>query len=97
MAQVKSIGLGSAFKLFAVLYGFLGLLIGGFISLLAMLGFMGGAASGMEGAWAFLFGTAAIIIAPIVYGVIGAIAGTIGCLIYNIAAKISGGLEIELG
>jgi len=97
MAQIKSIGLFSAFKLFGVLYGFAGLLIGAVISLFSVLGFMGSAASGMEGAWAFLFGTAAIVIGPIFYGLVGAIFGTIGCLIYNIAAKISGGLEINLG
>ncbi|MGH9789621.1 MAG: hypothetical protein ACRD5W_00300 [Candidatus Acidiferrales bacterium] len=96
MAQIKSIELGSAFKLFAVLYGMFGLLIGAFISLLSVLGFMGGAASGTEGAAAFLFGTSAIVIMPILYGCIGAIGGVIGCLIYNIAAKIAGGLEVDL-
>lgn len=96
MAHIKSIGVWSAFKLFAVLYGFAGLLIGGIISLFSMLGFMGGLASGMDGSFAFLFGTAAIVIAPIFYGLVGAIAGAIGCLIYNLAAAISGGLEVRL-
>jgi hypothetical protein len=96
MSQIRSIGVGSAFKLFAVLYGMLGLLIGAVISLISVLGFMGGSAAGMEGAGALLFGTAAIVVAPILYGIIGACAGVVMSLIYNLAAKFTGGLEIDL-
>ncbi|MGH9794784.1 MAG: DUF3566 domain-containing protein [Candidatus Acidiferrales bacterium] len=96
MAQLKRIELGSAFKVCAVLYGMMGLVLGAFFSLFSFLGFMGGAASRAEGSVAFLFGTAAIVILPIFYGILGAIGGVIGAAIYNFAAKLTGGLEITL-
>ena len=40
-------------------------------------------------------GLAAIIIIPLLYGIFGFIAGAIAALIYNLAAKWIGGLEIE--
>lgn len=96
MAYIRSVGPFSVMKLFAVLYGMLGFLIGALFSLVSILGFMGSAASGAEGSWAFLFGTAAIIIAPILYGIIGAVGGLIMALLYNVAAKFTGGLEVNL-
>ena len=96
MAKIRSIGPFSVMKLFAVLYAMLGFLIGAVISLISVLGFMGGTAAGEEGSWAFLFGTAAIVIAPIFYGCIGAVGGLIMSLLYNVAAGIAGGLEINL-
>lgn len=36
------------------------------------------------------------ILAPVLYGVIGYIAMAIFCLIYNVVAKISGGIEVDL-
>jgi len=39
---------------------------------------------------------AAIVIAPIFYGCIGAVGGLIMSLLYNVAAGIAGGLEINL-
>ncbi|MGH9861332.1 MAG: hypothetical protein ACRD5F_15030 [Candidatus Acidiferrales bacterium] len=96
MAKLKSIDLGSAFKVCAVLYALLGLVFGAFISLFSVLGFMGGAAAGAEGAGAMLFGTAAIVVLPIFYGIIGAIGGVLMAAIYNFVAGLTGGLEITL-
>lgn len=96
MAHIRSVGPWSVMKLFALLYAMIGFLIGAVISLISVLGFMGTSAAGTEGAWAFLFGTAAIVIAPIFYGCIGAVGGLIMSLFYNLAAGITGGLEINL-
>jgi hypothetical protein len=99
MARIRSIGLWSAFKLFGVLYGLAGLVLGGIISLLSMLGFLGGVAAGMKDLPAFLpvlIGAASIVIFPLVYGMVGAIGGVLASLIYNLAASLSGGLEVRL-
>ncbi len=41
-------------------------------------------------------GLALMIGAPLVYGIMGFIAGAIGSFIYNLAAKQVGGMELEL-
>ncbi|MEX1028081.1 MAG: hypothetical protein WD049_08780 [Candidatus Paceibacterota bacterium] len=63
------------------------LLLGGFME---SAGGEGGAIGGM------LFGIGAVVILPIFYGVGGFIGGLITAFIYNIAAKISGGISIKL-
>jgi len=99
MAVVKRVGPGSAFKVGLVLYGFLGLIIGACISLFSLVGVAflhsnnapGSAVGGM------IFGTMAIVIAPIVYGVFGGVMAALSALLYNFAARLMGGLEVDLG
>ena len=94
MAVVKSIGPISSMKIQGLLGAIMGLIVGAFLSLAAMLGL---ATGGSEmGAMGMLFGIGAIIIVPIFYGVLGAIGGLILALVYNVCAKIVGGLEIEI-
>ena len=52
----------------------------------------GGHAAGFAG----MMGVAALIFLPIMYGVIGFIAGAIGAALYNLIAGIVGGIEIEV-
>ncbi|MCE2944914.1 MAG: hypothetical protein ACK5VV_04875 [Lysobacteraceae bacterium] len=86
---IRGVGLWSIAKLFGVMYGLIGALIGAFMSLLSLLG---AAASGMSEA---MFGAAAIVVAPIVYGLIGALVGIISGLFFNLAAAITGGVEVD--
>jgi hypothetical protein len=78
-------------KLQAILMGLMGLLIGAFTSLFALL-----AGAGTEGGmFAMLLGAGAIIVFPILNAVIGFIGGAIGALLFNLAASLSGGLEVD--
>jgi len=38
-----------------------------------------------------------ILISPVIYGIIGFIGGAVGAWLYNIFAKLVGGVEVELG
>jgi len=60
------------------------------ISFGAMFARAGGGSAAMFG------GVAALIIFPIMYGVIGFIAGAIGGALYNLVAGVVGGIEIEV-
>jgi len=90
----------SAAKVGGVLYAGLGLVIGACVSLVVMV--IGGAAAlSDEGNHAapfvgMLFGAGSIVILPIFYGVLGAVMMLITALLYNLAAKIAGGLVIEI-
>ena len=58
----------------------------------AMFSGLGHQAAGIAG----VAGIAMLIFLPIMYGVIGFIAGAIGAALYNLIAGIVGGIEIEV-
>jgi hypothetical protein len=82
----------SAAKVGGTLYALLGLLAGVILSLAALAG-LGAGGSGSP--FAAIFGVGAIIILPILYGCLGFIFMFISALLYNLAAKWAGGLEIQ--
>jgi len=94
MAALKRIGLASAFKIGLVSYAFLGLIAGVFCSLIALTGASFAPHAHMP--FARAVGLAAVIVCPIVYGIIGGIAAVIGALIYNLASGWVGGVEVEI-
>ena len=91
---LRRIGILSLGKFFCVLYGLMGLLFGALVSLGSMLGAamnVPGPAGPMLG-----IGVAAVIVLPLLYGVLGFIAGIIGAALFNLVASTIGGVEIEL-
>lgn len=98
MQSVTRIGVLSLAKMLAVTYAFLGLFFGAVISLFAMMGAAAGSVAGGDsgGVVALLFGAGAVIILPIVYGCLGFVGGLIMAPLYNLVARVVGGIEIEL-
>jgi hypothetical protein len=97
MQSIRRVDPVSAMKVSAVIYAFIGLFIGVIISLISMAGFMAAASQDMPGAFRFFFGFAAVLVAPVFYGIIGAIGGLVVSAIYNLVAQFTGGIQIELG
>lgn len=98
--RIRRIDPISAAKVGGVLYAGLGLLIGACVSVVMMtigsaaaLSDEGSPAGALLGA---LFGAGSIVIMPIIYGIIGAVTMLISALLYNVSAKIAGGLQIEV-
>lgn len=84
----------SAAKVGGMLYALLGLLIGVIFTLISFTGMgMGGAGMGSYG---MLFGAGAVIILPIVYGILGFCLAGISAAFYNIAAKLAGGIVLTV-
>lgn len=85
----------SVAKLAAVLYALLGLLIGAVISMIAV---GGGMVAGRDSgaAVAMIFGAGAIVLLPLCYAVLGFVGALIGAALYNFAAGIIGGVEIDV-
>ena len=96
---IKRIKPMSFAKMNAVVYGLIGLLVGGMFSLIAMAGGLAAGADsengGLAATFGMIFGIGAIIIAPICYAILGFIGGLIGAVVYNFAAGMMGGIEIE--
>jgi len=89
MKKITRIAPKSLAKMFGALYAIMGFIAGIFFSLAALVM----AASGEMGG---LFGLAAIILLPLLYGVLGLIFGYITALLYNLIAKRMGGIEFEI-
>ena len=91
---VNRVGVLSVGKIASVLYGILGLFIGGFVSLITM----GGTSLAGPGFGPFgvLFGVGAIILFPLMYGAVGLIGGVLAAALYNLLAGIMGGIELEV-
>ena len=94
MAVLKRIGPASAFKIGLASYAFLGLIAGVFCSLIVLTGASFAPHAHMP--FAPAFGLFAVILCPIVYGIVGGIAAVIGALIYNLASGWVGGVEVEI-
>jgi hypothetical protein len=92
---IQRIGPLSTAKVAGVLYAGLGLLIGAIFSLVAV---MGGFATdevggGMMGAF---MGVGAIIFLPLFYGAMGFCMTALMAWLFNIAAGIAGGVEVDV-
>ena len=92
MVEIKKFDVMSVAKIYAVILAVIGFiegllfaLIGGLLSTVGT----GGAAVGLG------FGIAGIIILPIVFAIMGFIAGAIGAFVYNIVAGAVGGIKFE--
>jgi hypothetical protein len=91
---IKRVGVLSMGKVMGCVYAAIGLIAFGlvflFMSLAAAVG------PGRNQAVAQMGGVWAIIFAPVLYGVLGFLGGVLMAAIYNIAASLIGGIEIEL-
>jgi hypothetical protein len=101
--RVRPLSVG---KIAAFLYGIIGLFIGAVIAVFALFGGLmtgaAGAANDAQGpgaAFGALFGVAgvaAIVIAPIFYGIMGFLGAVIMAAIYNLVSRIVGGIEVDV-
>jgi len=97
---IKSIRVLSLAKVMAVIYAGIGLIAGLIFSFFALLGTAFGTAfqdaNGPEAIFGVLFGVGAVIVLPILYGLMGFLGGLLTSAIYNVAARLMGGLELEV-
>jgi len=97
---ITRMGVLSLGKLMGLMYAAIGVLFGLLSALFAVVGggamlATGGGDGAMGGGMMMGMGVAAVIVLPILYGILGFILGLLSALFFNIAAKYAGGLEIE--
>jgi len=93
MAKIKKIKPLPLAQITGAIYGFLGLLVGGFMTV--------GAVAGLdvtqgEGDPNNIFYKAAVFIFPLLYAAMGFIGGLISAFLFNIAVNWIGPLEVEI-
>ncbi len=84
MKSLSSIGVMSVFKMSLVLGAVAGLLVGFVLMIASVLDKK------------FLEGVVTLVLAPILYGVVGALVNALMAYIYNLVASRLGGIEISL-
>lgn len=94
---IKRVEPVSLAKIFGIVNAIGGLLAGAFFAAMASLGTgmhraMPGPGGGLFGG---TFGAGAIVVLPILYGILGFIGGLIGGALYNWIAGFAGGIVIE--
>jgi hypothetical protein len=96
---IKRVNALSAAKVMGLLGLGIGLVLGAFMSLAALV--LGGAAFASDepgGALVgMIFGVGAIVMLPLFYGGVMFVGGLIQALLYNVAARFTGGVEVEVG
>lgn len=94
MHIVRSVGVLSCAKVFAVVHFAIGLIFVPFFLIMAMVGVFAGAKAGNAFSAAVAITTAVFM--PFLYGFIGFIMGALGAWIYNLASGWLGGIQLEL-
>lgn len=92
---IKRVGPVSVARLSGLLYAVIGLLIGGIFSLVAMAGGFASDSPELAG-FGPVIGVAAIIVFPVLYGGLGFVTTLIAAWLYNLAAGIVGGVELDV-
>jgi len=94
---ITRVGPLSAAKVAGLLYVVIGLIAGALVSLFSMAGAAIGAGSGNgDGAmFGALFGVGAIILLPIFYGFFGFVGTLLMAALFNVAAGMVGGIEVD--
>lgn len=93
MFRLRSIGVLSSAKIFAVVQAAIGILVGFLFLIFAIVG------AALAPAQQKLGMAGMIVIAilmPVIYGLIGFVAGAIWAFVYNLVAQAIGGLELQL-
>ena len=99
MVEIRRVGVLSLALMLGLLNAAVGLIIGLLFACSALL-FSATLATATEdlgfGGGGVIFGLLYAVCFPILYGVIGFVAGAIVAVLYNIVAGIAGGIKIEL-
>lgn len=96
---IREIGVLSLGKVAGIIYACIGLLVGVVVAMVSVLGGFaglaheGGAAAGFV---ALFLGAGAVFVLPIFYGILGSLVGMLVAVIYNVAARLVGGVEITI-
>ncbi len=89
-AKITSVTMAAFGVILGVIYGLIFMAVGGAM----MAG--GGRDANTAGASSLVIGLIMMVAIPIFYAVIGFLAGLLGGVVYNVAARTVGGIELEL-
>jgi hypothetical protein len=79
------------------MYAAMGLIFGAVFACIALVGGSVAQRNGDQGAaFGALFGAGAVVLLPLLYGVLGVVFGALTAWLYNVFAGMVGGIEVQL-
>jgi hypothetical protein len=97
MRTIKKFEVLSVMRISAICYGLMGLIEGAIFSVIFLVMPMASPAQQQMPPWmGALFGGLSVIFFPILFGLMGAVIGALGAVIYNGSAKYVGGIQVEV-
>ena len=96
MKKLKRLGVLSVAKFQGLMMAVVGLLLGGVMYLTQALLMGGFSAETPEAQILSAFGPVMILVFPLAYGLMGFVMGVVGAALYNLIARLIGGIEVEL-
>jgi hypothetical protein len=97
MRTIKKFEVVSVMRISAICYGLMGLIEGAIFSVIFLVMPMASPAQQQMAPWmGALFGGLSVIFFPILFGLMGAVIGALGAVIYNGSAKYVGGIQVEV-
>jgi hypothetical protein len=93
MHRIKSVGVLSVAKVMGITYGCIGLIIIPFALIGGLASVVSGQKEGEIGGVVFLLFA---VLAPVFYGGMGFLTGALTAWLYNVTAKWTGGIELDL-
>ena len=95
--ELKAIGAVSSAKVLGVFYSAIGLVAGVIVAVIALAGTaLGNGSESMNPLLGGLFGASAIVLLPVLYGGLGALGGLLFASLYNVIARLVGGIQVTL-
>ena len=95
--ELKAIGPVSSAKVLGLFYAAIGLVAGVVVACVALAGAaLGRGGDDVSPFLGSMFGVAAIVLLPVLYGVLGALGGLILSGLYNVIARRVGGIQVTL-
>ena len=97
MRTIKKFEVLSVMRVSAICYGAMGLIEGAFLSGIFVMMPMAATSQQRLPPWmGVAFGGLSVVLLPILFGLMGAIIGALGSVIYNVSAKYVGGIQVEV-
>jgi len=93
--ELKEIQPASCAKVLGLVYGTIGIVAGLIVGCIAIVGSLGGLQN-ESGVFGSIFGVGAIVFFPVLYGTLGAIGGLLVSALYNLIARLVGGIQVTL-
>lgn len=91
---IRRVSPWSCAKIAGLIYLILGLFFGGILSVLSVAGWAG--SGGPDAGFGAIFGLAAILVLPILYGCMGFVMTAIMAMLYNALSGMVGGIEVDV-
>ncbi len=92
---IKRIGVVSCGRMSGTLYAAMGVIVGALVMLTTLTVLVFDLGQDIEPAFR-LAGMLAVVWMPVCYGAIGSLVGLVTAALYNLAARLVGGLEVDL-